>query len=211
MSIKWCSIRKKKIILMHSFQIYFLFDSFAEFLNAEHYPWEKFLDFFKDNYNFILSRHILNFWRARQLCFFYVQILTELKNRFVLKYIDLIYWRLLKVKILYKISGMKFSSLELKLSSFAMKPPSMKGLKEYVCLCVSRLACEKTAPRRASKSHKCVHLGFRLSNFLLLFILLTKNNSHEYVLKSRDEVVSVNLSVNTLIFKWRGLQFRNFI
>ena len=33
-----------------------------------------------------------------------------------------------KIKILYKISGMKFSSLELKLSGFAVKPPSMKGL-----------------------------------------------------------------------------------
>ena len=41
---------------------------------------------------------------------------------------DLICWGIIKVKILYKISGMKFSSLELKLSGFAVKPPRMKGL-----------------------------------------------------------------------------------
>ena len=31
-------------------------------------------------------------WRERQLFLFYVQILPELKNRFVLKDVDLIYW-----------------------------------------------------------------------------------------------------------------------
>ena len=63
------------------------------------------------------------------MCFFYVLILQELKNRFVLKNVDLICWGQIKVKILYKISGMNFSSLELKLNGFAVKPPPMKGLK----------------------------------------------------------------------------------
>ena len=72
--------------------------------------------------------HFLTLWRARQLCFFYVRILPELNNRLILKEIDLICWGIVKVKILYKISGMKFSSLELKLNGFAVKPPPMKGL-----------------------------------------------------------------------------------
>ena len=54
----------------------------------------------------------------------FVQILPELKKRFVLKDIerDFIFEGKIKVKILYKISGMKFRSLELKLSGFAVKP-----------------------------------------------------------------------------------------
>ena len=64
---------------------------------------------------------------TRQIHFFYIQILPEFKNRFVLKDADLIYWGTIKAKILYKISEMKFSSLELELSGFAVKPPPMKG------------------------------------------------------------------------------------
>ena len=37
---------------------------------------------------------------------------TELKNIFVLKEMNLICWGTIKVKILYKVSGMKFSSPE---------------------------------------------------------------------------------------------------
>ena len=73
---------------------------------------------------------VLIFQRARQLYFFYVQILTEFKNRFVFKEVDLICWVIIKVKLFYKISGIKFSSLELILSGFAVKPPPMKELKE---------------------------------------------------------------------------------
>ena len=66
--------------------------------------------------------------KGKRICFFYVQIVPELKKKFVLKDVNLICWGTIKVKILYKISGMKFSSLELKLSGFAVKPPPMKGL-----------------------------------------------------------------------------------
>ena len=76
------------------------------------------------------SDSCLTLWRARQLYFFYVQIPPELKNRFVLKGTDLICWRIIKVKILLKISGMKFSCLEFKSNGFAVKPPRMKGLKD---------------------------------------------------------------------------------
>ena len=60
----------------------------------------------------------------------FVQILPELKKRFVLKDIerDFIFEGKIKVKILYKISGMKFRSLELKLSGFAMKIPPILQL-----------------------------------------------------------------------------------
>ena len=61
------------------------------------------------------------------MVFFYVQMLPELKNRFMLKEVSLIDWEIIKMKILYKISGIKFSRLELKLSGFVVKPPRMKG------------------------------------------------------------------------------------
>ena len=64
------------------------------------------------------------------MCSFCVQILPELKNRFVLKDVDLICWGIIKVAILCKISGIKFSGLKLKLSGFAVKPPPMKELKQ---------------------------------------------------------------------------------
>ena len=83
---------------------------------------------------------------ARELCFYYVQILPELKNRFVLKGVDLICWGIMKVRILYKISGMKFSSLELKLSGFAVKPLPIKGLMrnctDNVYCLVSSIQCQ---------------------------------------------------------------------
>ena len=41
---------------------------------------------------------------------------------------------IIKVKILCKISGIKFSSLELKLSGFAVRPPRMKGLTRKIYL-----------------------------------------------------------------------------
>ena len=75
------------------------------------------------------KQNLLTLWRARQLCFFYVQILPERKNRFVFYEVNLICWGIIKVKILYKISGMKFSSLELKLSVCAVQTPPLKGLK----------------------------------------------------------------------------------
>ena len=84
-----------------------------------------------------LQKYPLTLWRARQLCFFYVQILPELKNIFLVKEVDRICWGIIKLKILYKISGMKFSSLQLKLSGFAVKPPPMKGLKRSIrCMCI---------------------------------------------------------------------------
>ena len=64
---------------------------------------------------------------ARQLYFIYDQIPPELKNGFVLKGTDLICGGIIKLKILLKISGMKFSCLELKSNGFAVKPPRMKG------------------------------------------------------------------------------------
>ena len=60
---------------------------------------------------------------------FFSQIPPELKSRFVLTDVDLICWGLIKVKILQKFSRMKFSSRELKLSGFAVKPQPMKELK----------------------------------------------------------------------------------
>ena len=72
---------------------------------------------------------VLTLWRARQLSFFYVQILPELKNKFVLKEVDFICCVIIKVKLLYKISGMKFSSLES--GGFAVKPPPVKRLSYY--------------------------------------------------------------------------------
>ena len=69
--------------------------------------------------------------KSKTVKFFYVQILPELKKIFVLKDIDAICWGIIKAKILYKISGIKFSSPELKLSGFAVKPLPMKGL---ICL-----------------------------------------------------------------------------
>ena len=50
-------------------------------------------------------------------------------NRFVLKEVDLICWGIIKAKIFYKISVMKFSSLELKLSGCAVQLLPTKGLK----------------------------------------------------------------------------------
>ena len=59
-------------------------------------------------------------------------------NRFVLKDVDLICWGILKVKIFYEISGMKFSNLELKLkfSNLELRSatPPMKGLNNYLKL-----------------------------------------------------------------------------
>ena len=77
---------------------------------------------------------LLTLLRARQLCFFYSQILPEFKNRFVLKEVDLICWEITKLKILYEISGIKFSSLELKLSVCAVQPPPVKGLNITIFL-----------------------------------------------------------------------------
>ena len=70
----------------------------------------------------------------RQLCFFYIQILPEHELRFVLKEVDLICWGIIKVKILFKISGMKFSTLKLTLSGCAVQPPPMKELISSVLL-----------------------------------------------------------------------------
>ena len=86
--------------------------------------------FFCDSFKRGFYQH-LTLWRARQLSFFYVQILPELKNTFALKDIVPICWGIIKVKILYKISGMKFSSLELKLCCCAVQPPPLKGLKSH--------------------------------------------------------------------------------
>ena len=76
----------------------------------------------------MLKFYFFNPLKGKQLCSFYVQILPELNNRFILKVMDLICWEIIKVKILYKISGVKFNSLELKLCGFAVKPLRMKGL-----------------------------------------------------------------------------------
>ena len=70
----------------------------------------------------LLVRQDFTLWRVRQLSFLYVQILPQLKNSFVLKDADLLCWGIIKVKFLYKITGIKFSSLELKLSGFATYP-----------------------------------------------------------------------------------------
>ena len=91
--------------------------------NEINHFWILRIIFISDRYkstNFFLS--LLTLWKVWHLCFFFVQILPELKKRFVLINVDPIYWRMIKVKILYKISGMKFSSLELKLNGFAVKP-----------------------------------------------------------------------------------------
>ena len=70
----------------------------------------------------------MNSLKGKTIMFLYVQILPEFMSRIVLKVVKLFCWGIIKVKILYKISGMMFSSLELKLSGFAVKPPPMKGL-----------------------------------------------------------------------------------
>ena len=51
--------------------------------------------------------------KGKEITFLLCQIQPELKNRFMLKEVYLICWGIIKVKILYEISGMKFSPLEL--------------------------------------------------------------------------------------------------
>ena len=60
--------------------------------------------------------------------------LPEVKDRFVLKGVNPIFRGIIKVKILYKFSGMKFGSLELKLSCCAVQPPPTKGLKKLAMI-----------------------------------------------------------------------------
>ena len=82
----------------------------------------------------------------------------------MLKEIDLICWGTIKVKILYKISGMKFCSLELKLCGFVMKPPRMKGLKLQF---KARFALPDVLRRRK-------HHTYTIHNFVLMLRIFLK-------------------------------------
>ena len=110
----------------------------------------------------------LTLWRTRQSCLYYVQILPELKNRFVLKDVDLIFWGVIKVKNFWKFPGIKFSSLKLKLSGFAVKPPPMKGLKaESRHASSSKKVIRPSSSWRRTITSHYAHYLYGLSSFFI--------------------------------------------
>ena len=108
-------------------------------------------DFSKNMWFTKTTIFILNYWLTlcgtRKLQFFYVEILPEFKNRPMPKTVIAICKQIIKVKNIYMISGMYFSSWEFSVCVFAPDTLCRKGNPDVSTLRNVRSQCCVIQPR----------------------------------------------------------------